>query len=116
MSAVQRDLPGRFGRRGRRGENGLPNAALAPAREAIVDGLVGAIFQRAVFPAAAHLLHVHDPAQNPTIVMALGTRLVGRQMRLDLRPLLVVEPEQIRAHQAWLLGRLTKPLNQHMVN
>jgi hypothetical protein len=94
----------------------LPNAALAPAREAIVDGLMPAIFERAVFPAAAHLLPVHDSAQNPSIIMALGTGLVDRQMRLNLRPLLVAEPEQICAHGAWLLNRLTKPFNQHMVN
>ena len=116
MTAVQRDLLGRFGRRGDRGENGWPNAALAPACEAIVDGLVGTIFGRAVFPAAAHLLHVHDPAQNPSIIVARRTRLIGRQMRLNLRPLLVAEPEQIHAHGLGSLNRLTKSLNQHMVN
>jgi hypothetical protein len=72
----------------------LPNASLAPSREAIVDGLVRAIFERAVFPAAAHLLHVHDPAQNPSIIVPLRARLVGRQMQRDLRPLLVAEPKQ----------------------
>jgi hypothetical protein len=66
------------------------------------------IFGQAVFPAAARLLHVHDPAQNPSIIMPLATRLVGRQMRLDLQSLLVAEPEQICAHGAWLLNRLTK--------
>jgi hypothetical protein len=48
-------------------------------------------------------------AQNPSIIMALGTGLVDRQMRLNLRPLLVAEPEQICAHGARLLNRLTKP-------
>jgi hypothetical protein len=99
VAAIQRDLPGRFGRRGDRGEDGLPNAALAPAREAIVDGFMRPIFGRAVLPAAAHLLHVHDPAQNPSIIMPLGARLIGWQMRLDLQPLLVAEPEQIRTHR-----------------
>jgi len=36
---------------------------------------------------------MHDPAQNPSIIMALGAALVPRQMRLDLRPLLIVEPK-----------------------
>jgi hypothetical protein len=116
VTAVQRYLSGWLSGRGDRSEDGLPNAALAPAREAIVDGLMRAIFERTVFPATALLLHVHDSAQNPSIIMALRAGLVGRQMRLDLRPLLVVEPEQICAHAAWLLNRLTKPLNQHIVN
>jgi hypothetical protein len=99
MAAVQRDSPGRFGGRGDRSENGLPNAALAPACEAIVDGLVRTIFLRAVFPATAHLLHMHDSAQDTPIILSRRPRLVGRQMRLNLRPLLIAEPKQIRAHR-----------------
>jgi hypothetical protein len=41
--------------------------------------------------------------------------LVARQMRLDPRPLLIVEPKQARVH--WLAPEsLTNPLNQRMVN
>jgi hypothetical protein len=39
---------------------------------------------------------MHDPAQDAAIVFASRTRLIGRQQRLDLRPLLVVKPKQIR--------------------
>ena len=110
MATVQRDLLGRFGGRCDRGEDGLPNAALAPARKAIVDGLMRAVFPRAIFPTTADLLHMHDSAQDSSIIMALGTGLVGRQMRLDLHPVLVAEPKQFCAHTAWLLNRLTKLL------
>jgi hypothetical protein len=115
MAAVERDLTGRIAVAGNCLEYLLPNAALAPAREAIVDCLVRPVFARAVLPATADPLHVHDAAQNPTIILSLRAGLVLRQMRLDLRPLLVAKPKQIRAHR---LGshRLTKPLNQHMVN
>jgi hypothetical protein len=99
VAAIQRDLLGRRSRRGDRREDGLPNASFAPAREAIVDGLVWAIFARAVFPATADLLHMHDPTQDSSIIVPLWARLVGRQMRRDLRPLLVAEPEQVCAHR-----------------
>jgi hypothetical protein len=45
---------------------------------------------------------MHDPAQDAPIIVALGTALVGRQMRLDLRPLCVIKPKQIRAHRLGL--------------
>jgi hypothetical protein len=41
--------------------------------------------------------------------------LVGRQMLLYFRPLLVAKPKQARIHRLAPI-RLTKPLNQHMVN
>jgi hypothetical protein len=43
---------------------------------------------------------MHDATQYPSIIMALGTALIGRQMRLYLGPLFIVEPKQICAH--WL--------------
>src|ERR1700694_5495847 len=99
MAAVQRHLSGRVSGCCDSGEYGLPNSPLAPAREAIVDRLVRPILKRAVLPTASHLLHMHDPTQNPSIIMALGTTLVGRQMRFHFRPLLIVEPKQISAHR-----------------
>jgi hypothetical protein len=98
MAAVQRDLAGSFRRRCDRGEDGLPHAPLAPAREAIVDRFVRPIFRRTILPAASDLLNVHDPAQNPPIIVTCGAALIGRQMRRDLRPLLVAEPKQIGVH------------------
>src|ERR1700692_3482828 len=43
MAAVERDLPRRVGIAGHRGKNRLPNTALAPARETIVDRLMRSI-------------------------------------------------------------------------
>ena len=115
MAGVERDLIGCFIRRCNRREYVLPDAAHAPAREPIVDRFVRAIFGGAVLPTTAHLLHMHDTAQDAPIIVALRTALVLRQMRLDLRPLIVVEPEQASAH-GLVSVQLTKPLNQHMVN
>jgi hypothetical protein len=36
---------------------------------------------------------MHDPAQNPPIIVALWALLLGWQVRLDFRPLIIVEPE-----------------------
>jgi hypothetical protein len=41
---------------------------------------------------------MHDPADNPAIVNPLHTANIGRQMRLNLSPLLVAQPKQIPAH------------------
>jgi hypothetical protein len=76
----------------------LPNTAFAPSRKAVIDGLVRAIFFRAILPTAADLQNMHDPAQDTAIVCAFGARLVGRQVWDDLRPLLVIKPKQIRIH------------------
>jgi hypothetical protein len=42
---------------------------------------------------------MHDPAQNASIILALRAGLPGRQKRLNLRPLLVIEPKQVRPHE-----------------
>ena len=104
MAGVQRHLFRWVSRSGDTFENLLPNAPLAPSCEPVVDGLVRAVFLRAILPAAADFQNMHDPAQNASIILALGTRLVRRQMRNDLRPLLIVEPKQIRIHR---LGPMT---------
>jgi hypothetical protein len=36
---------------------------------------------------------MHDPAQYPPVILALRAGLLLWQMRLDLRPLLIAEPE-----------------------
>src|SRR5271163_1082738 len=99
MGAVQgHRLWGLGGRCGRL-EYFLPDAAIAPPGEAVVDRFRGAVFAWAINPAAADLQNVHDPAENASIVVTSRSRLVRRQMRLDLRPPLVREPEQMRFHR-----------------
>jgi hypothetical protein len=41
---------------------------------------------------------MHDPADDPAIVNPLHTANIGRQIRLNLSPLLVAQPKQIPAH------------------
>jgi len=41
---------------------------------------------------------MHDAADDPAIIYPLNPANVGRQMRLDPRPLLVAQPKQILAH------------------
>jgi len=93
MTGIQGRLFRRIVRRGDALEYLLPNPSLAPPREAVVDGLARTIVLRAIFPAATDLQNVHDPAENASIILALGSGLVRRQMRNDLRPLLVIEPK-----------------------
>jgi hypothetical protein len=78
MAGVQRDLFRWIGWRGHALKYLLPDASLAPACEAVVDGLVRSIFLGTILPAAANLQNMHDPAQNASIVFALRARLVGR--------------------------------------
>jgi len=98
MAAIERDCFGRIAGTGDAFEYLLPNASLAPTRKAVVDGLVRAVCLGAILPAATNLQHMHDPAQDAAIVLALGAWLVHRQVRNDFLPLLVTEPEQVRVH------------------
>ena len=99
MTAVERHLPGHLRVPSDRGENLLPLACLAPAREPVVNRLVRPVFAGAILPRTANTQHMHDAAQNPPVVFSIRTRLVGRQMGNDLRPLLVIEPKEVRAHR-----------------
>jgi hypothetical protein len=85
---------------GERFKDRLPMSALSPAIETIVDRRVRTIVGRAIAPACAALKHVNDTADNASIVIARRAGLVRWQMRLDLNPLLVVQPEQPFAHRS----------------
>lgn len=99
MSAVQRDLLRRFWRFSHGFVYRLPNSPPAPAVEPVVDRLVRAVFRRTVHPPASGLQHMHDPAQDAPIIVARRSGLLGWQKRLNLRPLLIIEPEQVRTHE-----------------
>jgi hypothetical protein len=64
---------------GKRIEQSLPNAAMGPSIEAVVDSRRGAIARRTILPTTADFQHMDDPAQNPAIILALRPRLVLRQ-------------------------------------
>src|SRR6266853_3195679 len=99
MAAVECHLSRHVRRSGDGGEHRLPNAPFAPACEAVVDGFVRPILTRTILPATPNPLDMHDPAQNPTVIFSRWPRLVGRQMRPDLRPLFVGEPKQVLVHR-----------------
>ena len=104
VTAIEYDLVWGVGTRGNGSEYVLPNAALAPAGETVVDGLVRSILGRAVSPATSDPLDMHDATQYPSIIMPRGTALIGGQMRLYFRPLFIVEPKQICAHRPCLIS------------
>jgi hypothetical protein len=84
---------------GDRSENLLPLAGFAPARKPIVNRLVRSVFAGAILPLTAAAQHMHDATQNPSVIMSLRATLIGRQMRDDLRPLVITEPKQVRLHR-----------------
>ena len=85
---------------GERFKDRPPMSALSPAIETIIDRRVRTIVGWAIAPAGAALKHVNDTADNAPIVIARRAGLVRWQMRLDLSPLLVVQPEQPFAHRS----------------
>src|SRR5450432_3436822 len=80
------------------GEDDLPSSRLRPPVEAIVDRRVRAIVTWAIAPARATLEHVNDAANDPPVVSSLRSRQTRRQLRLDPRPLLVIQPEHTLSH------------------
>src|SRR5271156_7063654 len=55
-----------------------------------------------VDPATAGPQHIDDPADHPTIVHPRLASRVRRQMRLDLRKLIVRQPKKVPIHQRFL--------------
>jgi hypothetical protein len=80
-------------------EQVFPDATPCPAHEAVIDRCRRTISFRAIAPAAAALEHVYDPADHAPVVCSLDAAHIRRQMRFNPCPLLVVQPEQISAHQ-----------------
>ena len=79
-------------------EQVLPQPATRPAHKAVIDRRRRAIFGRTITPAASALENMHDPADDTPVVNPLDPANIGRQIRLDPNPLLVVQPKQIPAH------------------
>ena len=95
---VERKRDGIFAGLGQRFKDRAPSSALGPAVEAIVNGRVRAVFMRAIAPSRTRLQHVNDSADDTPVVVPIWPRQSRRQMRLDTRPLPVIQPKQTRAH------------------
>src|SRR5271168_915771 len=100
--AVDQDLLGRPSGLRKRVEQVDPDAFCRPADIAVVEGFPRPVFWRSVDPASARPQHIDDPADHPTIVHPRLASRVRRQMRLDLRNLLVRQPEMVPIHQRFL--------------
>jgi hypothetical protein len=98
ISAVQRDGAADAALLDQGSIDALPDPAPRPAIEAVVDRGVGAVFDRAIAPAAARLQDVDDSADDAAVIDPASTRLITGQKRLDHRPGIIAEPEQF-AHE-----------------
>jgi hypothetical protein len=83
---------------GQRFENCGPSSSLGPAIEAVVDRRVRAVFTWTIAPSCTRLQHVNDAADDAPVVAPIRPRQSRRQMRLDTRPLPVIQPKQASAH------------------
>ena len=80
----------------KRAEDTLPNAALGPAHEAVVERLLRTVdVPWAIGPAPAAFQRMDDPAQHTAIVDPIHAAHVGRQERLDPSPLNIRKPKEI---------------------
>ena len=95
MGTVEAKLLGHRARRGDLGEDPLPDPTARPARIPIVDRFGGTVFRRNVSPTAPGLQNMQDARDHSTIIDPRLARLVLRQMRIENRPRLVRQPEQI---------------------
>src|SRR5450755_4414410 len=91
LTAIPGELP----------EQVFPDATPRPAHKAIIDGRWRTIGFRAIAPAATALEHMHDTADDAPVVHSLDATHIRRQLRLNPRPLLITQPEQLPAHQSF---------------
>ena len=76
-------------------EDVVPDALAAPPVEAIVDRCVRPILGRTVAPAPARLEHVDDAGDHPAIIDPSRTATPAKQVWLDPRPSLVIQPVEL---------------------
>ena len=79
-------------------EQVLPDAALRPAHETVIDRRGRTILWRTITPAAAALENMNDPTDHTAVVHPLLASNIRRQMRFNPSPILVAQPKQVLAH------------------
>src|ERR1700676_4237283 len=80
---------------GQGGKDGLPDAALGPANEAIVECLLRPIDRRTIGPASPRLQRLNDTAQHASVIDPLLAACVGWQQGRDPSPLRIGKPEKL---------------------
>ena len=98
MSRIDHLCVGRSSASRKVAEQVLPDSALRPAREAIVNRGARTVLRWAILPAASALEDMYDAADHAAIVLALDAAHIRRQVRLDPNPLLITQPNQVLAH------------------
>src|ERR1700752_108989 len=73
-----------------------PDALATPAIEAVIDCRVGTVLGRAITPARTRAQHVHDPTDHTMIIHSVRTTPSARQQPFNARPLLLVQPIEMR--------------------
>ena len=68
----------------------LPDTAPRPADKPVINRGRRTIFRWAIAPAAPTLEHMHDAAYHAPVVHPFDASHIGRQVRLDSLPLLIV--------------------------
>jgi len=116
MRTVDHLRLGRSTALGKRPEQALPDATLGPPREAVLDCRGRAVLLRAILPTAAALQHVHDAADDPSVIDPLLAPNVGRQIRCDPHPLLVAQPKTGCSASSVLLARTESSSNSTINN
>jgi hypothetical protein len=90
---------------GKLGEDALPNTALSPAPETVVERLLRAIdVLGTITPTTATLQCVDNAGEHPPIIYPRHPTRILRQKRLNPRPLLIGKPEEIRHSPCLLAG------------
>ena len=86
IGAVDRDRAAEMSGFGQRREHLLPDLAMGPAIEAVVDRRPRAVFRRTVTPATPGPQNMENTAQDPTVIDPAGSWLISWQKRLNQRP------------------------------
>jgi hypothetical protein len=79
-------------------EEVFPNATTCPAHKPVINRRRRAVFGWAIAPSATAFQHVHDAADDASIICSLDTSHIRWQSRLNPRPLFVTQPKQVLAH------------------
>jgi hypothetical protein len=99
VRAVDRHGPNHAGRAGQRVKDGSPDALAAPSIEAVVDRRVRSIVGRAIAPARARTQHVHDPADDSSIVDTVRAAPATWHQRFNPLPFRITQPIKLLPHQ-----------------
>jgi hypothetical protein len=95
-AAIDEQPVWRISRSGQSAEDPLPDPALRPANEPVVERLLRAIDIRAVCPTASAAKRMHDTTQHTSVIHTRHAAHIRWKQRLDPGPLRIGKPKEIR--------------------